>query len=353
MKSPDKVLTSPFTKTQLRRYLAPVTILVALLSASLASADDSKLSGEQRQQIIRAFLAEQPFVHRALPRGKAGVKIEGSKITPSEGELSQLVNQFGPAAKPGERAKITAVRFVHDGILFEINGGPVKKKKWSDHVSVGGMGGLDPSRNGSQAAAENINASGSSVFLSVKEKTATLTPDQIKDQLAPFLDFKAATVAEAYQKSLPPKLAAAVKSHHPLVGMDKEMVTYAMGRPPRRIREDKDGQDYEEWIYGAPPQDVEFIRFVGEKAVRIEEMKVTGEKVVREQDEIGDLNGTLDASTQRKPRPDSAAANAADDRRGAPTLLRPDETKPDPDDGPRDNNPQPPQDSPVPPSGPK
>jgi hypothetical protein len=123
-----------------------------------------------------------------------------------------------------------------------------------------------------------------------------------------------------------------------------------MGRPPRRLRESQDGQDYEEWIYGAPPQDVEFIRFVGDKVVRIEEMKVTGEKLVRTQDEVGNLKGALEASTnapsaQKQTHPDSMAAPTDDERHSAPTLLRPGEQSPNASDAARDPNPGPPPDT--------
>jgi hypothetical protein len=375
-----KMLSSQSVSPAMRRFENPVCLLLALLLLipALAFAGDTKLSDHQRQQIIREFLAERPFVHRAFPRGKVGIRIEGDKITPSEAELKQLVARSGPAAKPGERARITAVHFVHHGIVFEINGGPVKRKKWTDRISIGTAGAspaptppssrTPPSPNddpsASQPATDSLptdadvynNATGSFVFLAIKDDASSLTTDQIKEQLAPVLDFKAMSVAEAYQKSLPPVLAAAVKNHHALVGMDKDMVTYAMGRPPRRIRETKDGLDYEEWIYGAPPQDVEFIRFLGDKAVSIEDMKVSGEKLVRTQDELGDLKGTIsaDASDQKKPRPDAAATPAEDDRRGAPTLLRPDEKPVIEKEGQRPSNPAPPPDSPTsaPPSRP-
>jgi hypothetical protein len=46
--------------------------------------------------------------------------------------------------------------------------------------------------------------------------------------------------------------------------MNREMLIYAKGRPPKKIRE-KDGEvEYEEWIYGEPPQDVDFVRMVGD-----------------------------------------------------------------------------------------
>jgi hypothetical protein len=323
------------------------------IASALGFAED-KLSEAQRQEIIRAFLAEHPFVHRAVPRGKTGVHIaEDGKITPSEAELNQLIAQFGPAAKPGERAQISSVRFVHRGIIFDINGGPVKRKRWRDHINVE-AGGIDPRASQSQQAdpSADLNFNGSFVFLALKEDVASLTAEHIKDLLSPILDFKAANVAEAYQRSLPPLLAAAVKNHHALVGMDKDMVTCAMGRPPRRLRESQEGQDYEEWIYGAPPRDVEFIRFVGDKVVRIEDMKVSGEKLVRTQDEVGDL---LDASAQKQTRPDSAAASQEEERRGAPTLLRPGETSTNPGGGGRDPNPTPLPDSSTSgaPSGPR
>ncbi len=335
-------------------------IVVLLLAPGLSTADDSKLSTAQRQQIIREFLAEHPFVHRALPRGKAGVRIEGDKITPSQAELSQIVDQFGVAAKPGDRARITAIHFVHHAIVFEINGGPVKRKSWRDRVSVG-MGGADPTQNPqpqAQPSDQDIYtaSSGSSVTLVLKDEAASLTTAQVKELLAPVLDFNSMTVAEAYQKSLPPRLAEAVKDHHALVGMDKDMVTYALGRPPQRVRENKDGKDYEEWIYGTPPQDVEFIRFLNDRVVSIEDMKVTGEKRVRTQDEVGYIGGVLDAAAEKHTRPDAAAAATSaqpgEERRSAPTLLRPGEKPVQSSDDARDPNPAPPPDSPTAPTAP-
>jgi hypothetical protein len=318
--------------------LARYACALLLLAAVPALAGETKLTEGQRELIIRDFLAERPFLHRALPRGKAGVRVDGAKITPSEPELNQMVAQFGAIAKPGERVKITAVRFEHNGVLFEINGGPVKRKSWRDRVNID-MGGIDPRAQAQPTNADVLNNSaGSFVFLELKEDTA-LTTAQMKDLLAPVLDFKALNAAEAFQKSLPPKLAEAIKNHHALVGMDKEMVLYAMGRPPRRVRETKDGKEVEEWIYGAPPQDVEFIRFVDDKAVSIEDMKVSGEKRERTADELGDLVGTLNASSEKHTRPDSASAD--EERRRAPTLLRPGEKQENPGTASRDSNPLP------------
>jgi hypothetical protein len=324
--------------------------LVLLLAPGLAMAGDSKLNEAQRTQIIRDFLAERPWVHCALPRGKAGVRIEeDGKLTPSAAEMKQRVEQIGPAAKAGERVKITAVRFVHHGIVFDINGGPVKRKKWTERVQVG-VNGIDPHASQNQSDdSVYIESSGSSVLLVLKDESA-LSSDQIKERLAPVLDFKAMSRVEAFEKSLPPLLAAAVKNHKVLVGMDKEMVLVAVGRPARRLRETKDGRDLEEWIYGAPPQDVEFVRFLGDKVVSIEDMKVTGEKLERTESEVDEAGGTLDASAGKHERADAAAsaAQADEERRGAPTLLRPGEKGTETSPADRDRAPAPAPQDPVP-----
>ncbi len=326
------------------RVLGILVLLIGTLaSAHLAFANDVKLSGEQRMAILRTFLSERPFIHRSLPRGKAGVRIEGEKITPSDADMNLLLTEYGAVAKLGERVQITAIRFEHEGIVFDVNGGPVKRKSWRDRVTIGG---INPGSSQEQPGSDSVytESNGSSVFLAIKGDAATLTTDQIKDMLSPVLDFKAMSVAEAYMKSLPPVLAEAVKNHHALVGMDKEMVTYAMGRPPRRVRE----KNYEEWIYGNPPQDVQFIRFVEAKVVRIEDMKVSGEKVVRTQDEVGDLGGALSASSKKLP--DAMAGSSPVDSRKPPTLLRPGEKAGNADgtqDSKRDADPKPAPDVPT------
>ena len=95
--------------------------------------------------------------------------------------------------------------------------------------------------------------------------------------------------------------------------MNREMVMASKGRPPKKIRE-KDGEvEYEEWIYGEPPADVDFVRLVGDEVVRLESMKVDGEKVVHTEKEV-DLASTVAKSSAPEVRPPNA-----------PTLRRPGE----------------------------
>jgi hypothetical protein len=130
--------------------------------------------------------------------------------------------------------------------------------------------------------------------------------------------------------------------------MNREMVTYAKGRPPKKIRE-KDGEtEYEDWIYGEPPQDVDFVRLVGDEVVRVETMKVDGQKIVRTQKEVDLAPKPTLAQTAEQARPPNA-----------PSLRRPGEALPSdvPDNAPPKpvmGGPPPPPQAPGgnPPSGP-
>ncbi len=123
---------------------------------------------------------------------------------------------------------------------------------------------------------------------------------------------------------MPPKVKEAIQAHHVLVGMNQEMVIHAMGRPPRKVRE-KDGEtEYEEWIYGEPPADVDFVRIVGDEVVRVETMRMGGEKIVRTEKEVV------------LPKPDKEEEKEAKKEQerpaNAPSLRRPGE---DPDSMPK------------------
>jgi hypothetical protein len=282
------------------------------------NAKPQKLTEEDRQLIIRTFQAELPFARRLFPTGKIGLKIDPTTgaITPSEAEVRQISADFGPAAKPGDRVKITNVYFKGSSVIFEINGGPVKRKKWYERIQVSGSGGgTNPGDRNPDV--DNTNARGSYVMLSFKGFIPEMPMQKYRELLAPVLDFNSTSGAEAYAKALPPIVQAAIKEHRALVGMDRDMVVASMGRPPKKYR-DRDGDtDYEEWIYGEPPQEVAFVRFVGDRVVRIETMKVDGQKQIRTAKEV-DLDQGTDAQKVAKSEDDQPAQKA-------PSLLKPGE----------------------------
>jgi len=189
---------------------------------------------------------------------------------------------WGPAAKNGDAVRITNVIFKDNMVHVEINGGPVKKNKWYQRISVGGAGGETPVA----PSDSNANARGSFVDVYFDPYIPEMTGQAFKKVLRPVLDFDSKSTEEAYLETIPPKAKEAIENHKVLVGMNREMVTYAKGRPPKKVREHEEDVEYEEWIYGEPPQDVEFVRFVGDEVVKIETMKVDGTKLVKVDKEI-------------------------------------------------------------------
>ena len=129
---------------------------------------------------------------------------------------------------------------------------------------------------------------------------------------------------QAYTESLPENVRNAIRDHKVLVGMTKEMVTYSKGRPPQRIREKDDkGQYYEEWMFGAPPQPTEFVRFIGDEVVRLEVMAVNGEKEIRTEREVKLEQPMAVQSTAQQTPPGPKPGTKA------PTLRRTGEAAPD------------------------
>ncbi len=312
-----------------RRNTALLLALMLLLSAACAFADKKpdnkpkKLSDDGRKTLLRALTAEMVFSRKFFPMGKEGLTIKATdgQVVPSDPEVRQMIADNGPAAKPGDRVKITQLIFKGDKIIFEINGGPVKKKRWYDRLEVGSAGGSTAANpngpRGSDVDALYINARGSYVALQFKDYVPELGPDAVKKLLEPVFDWKANSVSEAFTRALSPQLQEAVKDHKALVGMDRELVVYAKGRPDKKHREHDPvaNQDYEEWIYGAPPEQVEFVRFVGNTVARIETMTVDGQKIVRTKKEV-DLDNEVSTMAQKKEeeRPDT-------EKKG-PSLLR-------------------------------
>jgi len=302
--------------------LAILTLVLSLLvfadtPAQPVPLDLSKapaMSKETRENLIHAFDTELVYIRTPFPMGKIGLKLHDGVVSPNGQELQMMMATYGPAAKPGDLARISDIRIHDRSIHFEINGGPVKKKKWYQRIEVGGMGGSTPIA----PSDANANARGSFVELIFDRSVPEMTPAQLKQLLMPVFDFNSKSAVEAYLETVPPKVKDAIKNHKVLVGMNQEMVIYAKGRAPKKDRERDGDTQYEEWIYGDPPQDVEFVRFVADEVVRDEIMKVSGEKVVKTEKEVDIKKEPVEAKAGDQPRP----ANA-------PSLRRPGETEPD------------------------
>ncbi|HZZ16531.1 MAG TPA: hypothetical protein VFE08_11270 [Candidatus Sulfotelmatobacter sp.] len=273
--------------------------------------DAPRISKQTRLEIIRDFETQLVYARTAFPMGAKGLHLKEGVVTPNGEELQQVLTLWGPSIKPGDPAHISFVQIKDDHIHFEINGGPVHRQKWYQHIQVSGAGGtMQAPQNGPQN-----NPHGSFVDVHFGKYVPEMTAQQLRTLLYPVLDFNARNKEQAYLDTVPPKAKEAIQAHHVLVGMNQEMVIHAKGRPPKKVREREGETFYEEWIYGEPPADVDFVRLVGDEVVRVETMKVGGEKIVRTEKEI-----VLQEPAEReaKQEPEVRPANA-------PTMRRPGE----------------------------
>ena len=280
-------------------------------------ANSPPMSRETRLEIIRDFEAQLVYARTLFPMGSKGLVLKDGVITPNGQNLQQLLALWGPSIKPGDPAHISYVKIHDNHIHFDLNGGAIHRKKWYQHIEVSGAGGASVPLSRDEST-DNPHGSYLEVYFDkyVPEMSAT----QLRSLLFPVLDFNAKSKEEAYLDTVPPKVKEAIKAHYILVGMNTEMVVHARGKPPKKVREKDGDTDYEEWIYGEPPHDVDFVRIVGDEVVRVETMKVGGEKIVRTDKEI----------VLPKPDEEKEAKKEEQDRpANAPSLRRPGEDSED------------------------
>ena len=276
-------------------------------------ANAPRMSKQTRYEIIRDFETQIVYARTFFPMGTKGIQLKDGVATPNGEELRQALAIYGPSVRPGDPAHISFVQIKSDHIHFDLNGGPVHRKKWYEHVQVEGANGA-PVQMGPDQAVQNAHGTYLDVYFD--KYVPEMTARQLRDLLYPVLDFNARSKEEAYLDTVPPKVKEAIQAHHVLVGMNTEMVLHARGKAPKKVREKDGDTEYEEWIYGEPPQDVDFVRIVGDEVIRVETMRVGGQKIVRTEKEV----------ILEKPDKDTEAKKEQEDRpANAPSLRRPGE----------------------------
>jgi hypothetical protein len=114
---------------------------------------------------------------------------------------------------------------------------------------------------------------GGTIFLQFPKHVPDLTPEELKMLLAPFLDFsKERSASVHWIDTLPPEMKKAITERRAVIGMDRDEVVAAIGKPDRKVRErDAQGNDTEDWIYGHPPDKTVFVHFLGERVTGIKQ----------------------------------------------------------------------------------
>ena len=273
------------------------------------------ISRQTRLDVIREFETQLVYARTTFPMNTKGLRLKQDVISPNGEDLRQALALWGPAIKPGDPARISMVQIKDDHIHFEINGGPTRHRKWYQRIEISGT--YDTPVTGRPDEVQS-NPHGSFVDVYFGKYVPEMTVPQLRAMLYPVLDFNARNKEQAYLDAVPPKVKEAIQAHRVLVGMDSEMVIHAKGRPPKKVRE-RDGEtEYEEWIYGEPPADVDFVRMVGDEVVRVETIKVSGEKIVRTEKEIILQRPDKDKDREAKKEPGEGPGVR-------PTLRRPGE----------------------------
>ena len=240
------------------------------------AAKNTTLQDRSKLDLIRYVSGEFARAIKPLPAGKEGFHMTVGKPLEAE-QLDRAVATHGPAVNTGDNVQITRLEFRDHQIIVDVNGGGRGKRHWRDHIQIGmGGAGYPPMQTSStqdQGPPGVQPGMGSTIFLEFNKPLPDLTPDELKQLLSPFLNFaKERSAAVQWFDTLPPEMKKAIQERKPVVGMDREELIAAIGKPDHKVRErDSDGNDIEDWIYGQPPSKTVFIRFQGDRVTSIKQ----------------------------------------------------------------------------------
>jgi hypothetical protein len=242
--------------------------------AKAASTPNQPLPENSKLALIRFVSGEFAKAVKSLPAGKQGFDFTVGKPLNTE-LLDRAVATHGAAVNSGDNVQITQLEFRAHEIVVDLNGGGRGKHHWRDHLQIG-MGGTYPTMQTStqETGPPGLQPGmGSTIFLEWNKFVPDMTPEELKQILSPFLNFQNERSASVHWiDTLPPEMKKAIQERRPVVGMDREEVVAAIGKPDHKVRErDSDGNDIEDWIYGQPPSRTIFVRFTGDHVSKIEQ----------------------------------------------------------------------------------
>ena len=233
------------------------------------------LQDASKLQLIRYVSGEFAKATKALPAGKDGFLLYVEKPM-SQDLLDRAVATHGAAVHAGDQVQITKLDFRDHTIIVDLNGGGRGKKRLMDriHLDMGGVPTMRTTTEAQEVGPPGLQpGAGSTLYLEFNKTIPDLTPDELKKVLAPFLDFNRQRSASVqWIDTLPTDIRKAIQERTAKVGMDREMVVAAIGKPGHKVRErDPEGNEIEDWIYGQPPSKTVFVRFQGDRVTSIKQ----------------------------------------------------------------------------------
>src|ERR1700724_3122259 len=236
---------------------------------------DTSLQDSSKLNLIRYVSGEFARAVKPLPAGKDGFIVHVGQPMDAD-MLDRQVATHGAAVNTGDHVQITKLEFHEKQIVVDLNGGGRGKKRLRDRIHLE-MGGIPTARTTStqqdQGPPGLQPGLGSTLYLEFGKSLPDLSPDDLKKLLAPFLDFtKQRSASVQWFDTLPIEMRKAIQERTPVVGMDREEVVAAIGKPEPKVRErDAEGNDIEDWIYGQPPSKTGVVRFTGERVTSVKQ----------------------------------------------------------------------------------
>jgi hypothetical protein len=233
------------------------------------------LQESSKLDLIRYVSGEFAKATKSLPAGKEGLIVYVGKPLNSD-LLERALATHGAAVNNGDKVQITKLDFREHEIIVDLNGGGRGKKRLRDrfHIEMGGIPTVQSTTEQQQTGPPGLQpGTGSTIYLDFSKPVPDLSPNDLKQLLAPFLDFRRERSASVqWVDTLPPEMKKAIEERRPVVGMDREEVVAAIGKPDHKVRErDPEGNDIEDWIYGQPPSKTVFVRFNGDRVTKIKQ----------------------------------------------------------------------------------
>ena len=243
------------------------TIAIIIMLPGLLPAGN-RLTWEDRVELTRGLTAEYATAKVLLPRSRKALEFD-AKGTYDKSAWDGVAKESGPAARTGDLVQVTKVDIEDDKLVLQINGGYKGGKKWYQGIQIsGGMGGAQvPINQGNDTNAPG----GTSIVILFHKPLEPMKAIEVKKLLAPVLDFEKRSATQLYSESLPPEIQKAIKEKRVQVGMDREQVVLALGRPRLKSRETQDGLEVEDWVYGNAPGKITFVTFNGDKVIKVKD----------------------------------------------------------------------------------
>jgi hypothetical protein len=242
------------------------SFLASFICLCLSLPLQAQISRDAKFELLRTVLADQAAARIDMPFGADGVELsENGEI--NKEKLDKEMKKNGQSIATGKTVTITDMSFSDNRIELVLDGGGKNKRNVLDHIQVGiGYGGGPVRQDPTQ------KAKGSKIVLRFAKKVPPdLKPEALKEMLKPVLDFNKQVAIQSPVEALPPEFREAVKAKEAKIGMDRDTVIMALGRPDKKVREKKDGVDVEDWIYFQRGLRAKFITFENNVVVRIAE----------------------------------------------------------------------------------